>query len=220
MPELSEYHEPGILLVFSHPNSPRYLQDIHHWYNTEHGPARLKLGLDYFLNGYRYKTLDEDATWLAIYDMKRLSLATDPAYTTLREHRSEREQEVLKNKVTMLSRQFLKLILQTNETSDPARTVCCIVFEGRQDQTSSIAARYDKVSLSITCSQDVLTVHRQFASLFGRGWVAGGLGCFNRSMDPTITKVDNSTWEFTTLNRAVMSWRRQCSLAAKPQYRV
>lgn len=150
MSKLNDCHDPGILLVLTRPTSSRYLEDFHDWYNTEHGPARLQLGTKYFSNGYRYKTND-NSTWLAIYDMKRLSAGADKTYTSLREHRSAREQEVLRNKVKVLSRQFLKLILQTSEASKPARTICCVSFNVRNGQSGPVGTSYDEVSLSISC---------------------------------------------------------------------
>lgn len=122
MSTLENCHEPGILLVLSRPTSPEYLPEVHAWYDTEHGPARLRLGKQYFSNGYRYKSLEDD-TWLAIYDMNDLTAGSDKAYTRLRENRSRREQDVLDHKSHALSRQFLRLLTKSTESSTPAKII-------------------------------------------------------------------------------------------------
>ena len=123
MSSLGSCHSPGILLVLSQPRSPAYLADFHDWYDTEHGPARLKLGSEYFLNGYRYRAYDDDI-WLAVYDMKNLAAGADKTYTTLRENRSPREKDVLFNKTNVLSRQFFQLLSQSGVRDIPAKTIC------------------------------------------------------------------------------------------------
>lgn len=123
MSTLEDCHEPGVLLVLSRPTAPEYLPEVHAWYDTEHGPARLRLGEKYFLNGYRYKSIEDDR-WLAIYDMDDLTAGSDKAYTSLRENRSSREQDVLKNKSHALCRQFLRLLTGSLTASKPAKSVC------------------------------------------------------------------------------------------------
>lgn len=123
MSTLENCHEPGVLLVLSRPRLPEYLPEVHAWYDTEHGPARLRLGKKYFLNGYRYKSLENDS-WLAIYDMNDLTAGSDKAYTRLRENRSRREQDVLNHKSHALSRQFLRLLTRPDTSLAPARNIC------------------------------------------------------------------------------------------------
>src|SRR5947209_3311599 len=107
MTALSQCDAPGILLVLSQPTSPRYEQTFHDWYDTEHGPARLKLGDEYFSNGNRYRTADKTPIWMGIYDMQRLCMGASHAYTSLRKRRSKREQEVVRKALKVFSRQFL-----------------------------------------------------------------------------------------------------------------
>lgn len=145
MPDLSDCDEPGILMVLSQPVAHQYVNDFHEWYNTEHGPARLRLGDDFFHNGYRYKIREDDPTWLAIYDMGRLSAGSESAYTTLRENRSPREQDVLQNKVRNLSRQFFQLVAQLGTSAKPAETLCLAVFEAEKRAASSVYATYSMV---------------------------------------------------------------------------
>lgn len=148
---LESCHEPGILLVLSRPRSPEYLNDIHEWYNTEHGPARIQLGDEYFLNGYRYKAIDDDTTWLAIYDMRRLSAGSEKPYTTLRENRSLREQQVLRHKIENLSRQFLRLVRQTGTAEEPAENICVVTFNVSMEDANLVDSWYSQVRRTVKC---------------------------------------------------------------------
>ena len=145
MSALSQCHDPGILLVLARPTLPRYLTDFHDWYDTEHGPARLKLGDDYFSNGYRYKSKAKDTTWLAIYEMKRLSAGIDHAYTSLRERRSLREQEIFRNKLIVLSRQFLRLQATSGSSAAPPARLCCVSFCVDNYAAEAVDPWYSKV---------------------------------------------------------------------------
>jgi len=147
MSALSQCHEPGILLILAKPTSPRYLSAFHDWYDTAHGPARLKLGDEYFSNGYRYKSRDED-TWLAVYEMRRLSAGADPAYTTLREKRSLREQDMFRHKLNVLSRQFLQLEAIWGFSAGPSARLCCISF-CVEKAAQGISSWYYKVGTSV-----------------------------------------------------------------------
>lgn len=152
MATLSDCHEPGILIVLSQPRSREYLADIHEWYNTEHGPARLRLGDEYFSNGYRYKTSGEDATWLAIYDMRRISAGADKKYTILREKRSAREQVILNTKNNNLSRRFLRLILKSGDSlvsNTPAKFLCHIAFHAPRKESDRVIDWYKDVRSEI-----------------------------------------------------------------------
>lgn len=145
--ELSECHQPGVLLVLSKPTALKYEREFHDWYDTEHGPMRLRLGKDFFQNGYRYKTEGQDAIWLAIYDMPDLSLAASPRYTELRKHRSRREQEVFRKALTILSRHFLQLVHVSGGDSGPANAITCVAFCVSRAATKRINEWYQQVSL-------------------------------------------------------------------------
>lgn len=148
MSALSQCHEPGILLVLAKPTSPRYLLEFHDWYDTEHGPARLKLGDEYFSHGYRYKSRDKDTVWLAAYEMKRLSAAADPAYTKMRENRSHREQEIFRHKLMVLSRQFLLLDTVSGASTGRSAELCCTSFYVENKAARAVSSWYCKVSTS------------------------------------------------------------------------
>lgn len=147
MSQLSQCDVPGVLLVLSKPKAPEYLQDFHNWYDTEHGPNRLKLGNEYFSNGFRYKSISSiETTWLAIYDMKRLSAAAEKTYTSIREHRSERERVVIRDKVNVMSRQFLQTVAETGTApSEPAAMICVIFMEVLETDEVPTCTWYSRV---------------------------------------------------------------------------
>lgn len=146
MSGLDQCDEPGILLVLAKPTSSQHLSDFHNWYDTEHGPARLKLGKGYFSNGYRYKSRNEDSIWLAVYEMDRLSAGADPAYTTLRENRSLREQDMFEHKLSVVSRQFLQLQAMKGCSAKPSVRICIVNFCVESDAAQDVGTWYSKVS--------------------------------------------------------------------------
>lgn len=93
---------PGFLAVTSNPSSQLTLEEFHGWYEDEHIPLRLN-NLKEFLSGARYHIVstsskDSDVgkpTWLAMYEIDDISTFAKPAYTGLRENRSEREKDVM-----------------------------------------------------------------------------------------------------------------------------
>lgn len=156
---LSTCHQQGVLLVLSRPTCPRYEQEFHDWYDTEHGPTRLKLGEEFFTNGYRYKTRGHNPIWLAIYDMPKLSLATTQKYTSLRKYRSRREQEVFRKALTVLSRQFLRQTHVSGMDAGPATAITCVALNVHRESAKEVSQWYQKVSLPTPVLVDEIT-HR------------------------------------------------------------
>ena len=98
----------AFLAVLSSPSSSLPLEEFHDWYNNEHVPLRLE-HLSEFIAGARYFALpdprsaeglspdDEDPfnpQWLAVYTLTSMEIFNSPAYTRLRDERSEREKGV------------------------------------------------------------------------------------------------------------------------------
>lgn len=85
---------PGYLAVAIQPGKETDEQAFHEWYNTEHGPLRLRL--PFILTGDRYKAADgAQPRWSAVYDVSDLSMLEKRIYTRLREERSAREKKVM-----------------------------------------------------------------------------------------------------------------------------
>jgi hypothetical protein len=99
----------GLLFVYSDPGSdPGSVPEgeFHHWYDTEHGPARL--AVPGIASGYRFQALDDLAPrWLATYDVDLAALAS-PAYTTLAADASDREKQI-KSELLTLDRRVYEL---------------------------------------------------------------------------------------------------------------
>lgn len=71
----------GLLLVLSAPGAVP-LEEFHHWYDTDHAPARA--ALPGVLGAERYRAADDrDPDWLAVYPLRLAALAT-PQYAALR----------------------------------------------------------------------------------------------------------------------------------------
>ena len=96
----------AFLAVLSSPSSSLPLEEFHDWYNNEHVPLRLEQ-LNEFTAGARYFALpDEESAdkvssddpynpqWLAVYTLTSMDIFNSPAYTRLRDERSEREKGV------------------------------------------------------------------------------------------------------------------------------
>ncbi|SMY20721.1 unnamed protein product [Zymoseptoria tritici ST99CH_1A5] len=85
---------PGYLAVTIQPSPSTHLEAFHEWYNTEHGPLRLRL--PFITSGDRYHAADSlQPEWSAVYDVTDLAHLSSRIYTRLREERSKREREVM-----------------------------------------------------------------------------------------------------------------------------
>ncbi|PYH92941.1 alpha/beta-hydrolase [Aspergillus ellipticus CBS 707.79] len=74
---------PGLLYVTMHPRPSLPDAQFHDWYNTEHGPLRLRL--PFCSNGFRYRATDgEEPEWVALYDITDMAELTRETYLALR----------------------------------------------------------------------------------------------------------------------------------------
>lgn len=109
---------PGYLAVAIQPGSQTDDAAFHEWYNTEHGPLRLRL--PFILNGNRYKADDgERPEWSAVYDVSDLSWLDKRIYTRLREERSQREKAVMST-FESLDRKIYTLYSERGSNTRPA----------------------------------------------------------------------------------------------------
>ena len=85
---------PGFLAVAVQPGANTDFNAFHEWYNTEHGPLRLRL--PFIETGDRYRAADgQKPEWSAVYDVSDLAWLDRRIYTRLREGRSAREKAVM-----------------------------------------------------------------------------------------------------------------------------
>ena len=95
----------GLLLVLSEPGGVP-LDEFHRWYDTDHGPARLRVPGVYA--GHRFRAADGEVPgWLAVYPL-RLAALESPEYAAIR-GRSPYEQTVVERLATLDRRVYARL---------------------------------------------------------------------------------------------------------------
>lgn len=108
----------GYLAVAIQPGPNTGDSAFHEWYNTEHGPLRLRL--PFIKTGDRYKAADgQRPEWSAVYDVSDLAQLDKRIYTRLREERSQREKKVMST-FESLDRKIYSLCSKRGESSGPA----------------------------------------------------------------------------------------------------
>lgn len=95
----------GLLLVLSEPGGVP-LDEFHRWYDTDHGPARLRVpGVH---AGQRFRAADGEVPgWLAVYPL-RLAALESPEYAAIR-GRSPYEQTVVERLATLDRRVYARI---------------------------------------------------------------------------------------------------------------
>ncbi|KKK16327.1 hypothetical protein AOCH_003131 [Aspergillus ochraceoroseus] len=74
---------PGLLYVTMQPRPSLPAAQFHDWYNSEHGPLRLRL--PFVTNGFRYRAVDAlEPEWVALYDITDMVELTREPYLALR----------------------------------------------------------------------------------------------------------------------------------------
>ena len=104
--------EPG-------PNVP--VDEFHDWYETYHGPLRVRIpGIH---NSFRYKATDgAKPGWLASYDLDDIDLLNARPYARLADERATREQAIIP-KLETLDRRMYTLVSTRGSVPSPVDTV-------------------------------------------------------------------------------------------------
>ncbi|OQE24007.1 hypothetical protein PENFLA_c010G05586 [Penicillium flavigenum] len=87
---------PGLLYVTMQPKGSLPDTQFHDWYNTEHGPLRLRL--PFVTNGFRFRATDgEQPEYVALYDITDMDELTRKTYLDLRTDliKTEREKKTM-----------------------------------------------------------------------------------------------------------------------------
>jgi hypothetical protein len=87
---------PGLLYVTMQPQGSLPDAQFHDWYNTEHGPLRLRL--PFVTNGFRFRATDgEKPEYVALYDITDMDELTRKTYLDLRTDliKTEREKKTM-----------------------------------------------------------------------------------------------------------------------------
>ena len=147
--KLSAHRGPGFFCVLSQPSDSLPVDEYHHWYNTEHGPARLKL--HNFSTGFRYKSRGlEPPVWLACYELERVSGLMEPQYTILREKRSERERHVL-NRMKYMDRRIYTDFSSRGIDRSPAPVLLAVKMYVKTERVDEVDRWYEEVRRALLC---------------------------------------------------------------------
>ncbi|KAL4811450.1 Thiolase, N-terminal domain-containing protein [Aspergillus unguis] len=116
---------------------------FHDWYNSEHGPLRLRL--PFITNGFRYRAVDgEEPEWVALYDITDMDELTRETYLSLRTDKikTPREKETMAQ--IAVGRKLYDL-LQDEKAAD---------FKPLEDQPDTDAAGHVLISNTSTLPAD------------------------------------------------------------------
>lgn len=81
-------------VLFSQMEPPNGLEEaFHHWYDTDHIPARL--AIEGFIGASRYEALEGQPRYLAIYELADLDTLNDDGYVALKRSPSPKTSEML-----------------------------------------------------------------------------------------------------------------------------
>ncbi|KAL2826093.1 Thiolase, N-terminal domain-containing protein [Aspergillus cavernicola] len=112
---------------------------FHDWYNSEHGPLRLRL--PFVTNGFRYRAVDDlDPEWLALYDITEMEELTRPTYLALRGDGIKTPREKATMAQIAVDRKLYDL-LQDEKAAD---------FQPLEDQPDTTAAGHVLISNTTT----------------------------------------------------------------------
>jgi hypothetical protein len=153
MPAAIAPPESGLVFVLTRSKRER-LSEYHDWYNTEHGPLRMRL--DCFQNGYRYVDMSDPSLFLATYDLSRMSGLKEPQYTMLRKHRSPRETAVFADVLELVERRLYKVISTHGAAKGPSPVIMTVSLSVSKAHVNELNRWYEQVCLlSMTNSLEV-----------------------------------------------------------------
>ena len=138
----------GFFYVLSAPKDSLSLDEYHDWYNHEHGPLRLQL--DWIRNGYRYVGRDSAKdTWMACYDLEKLSGFDEPSYTKLRNERSLRESLIVQSQLRFLDRRIYSLFSCKGSVSSPPPVALAVTILAKDADVSEIDTWYEEEHIEL-----------------------------------------------------------------------
>ena len=140
--DLTEMQGEGYLAVAIQPGADTNEDAFHEWYNTEHGPLRLRL--PFIKTGDRYKAIDgARPEWSAVYDVSDLSQLDSRIYSRLREERSQQEKRVMST-FESLDRKIYSLYSKRGSASTPAPVQVAVSARVNESDLEDFDAWYEQ----------------------------------------------------------------------------
>lgn len=213
---------PGYLAVTVQPGADTDVAAFHDWYNTEHGPLRLRL--PFILTGDRYEAADgQQPCWCAVYDVSDLAKLQSRIYTRLREERSKREKEVMRT-FASLDRKMYSLVSMRSvpSYSGPAPVQLTVSATFNESDIEAFDKWYDEEHAGLISKVPGWLRTRRLRTIVGgpdERPPARQVECFavhdfaesNGINGPEHTAAQDTEWGSRVLNKAVSKGRRQWS---------
>lgn len=114
-------------------------EDFHHWYDTEHIPARL--ALPGFASAVRYQALQGEPRYLACYFVDDMTVLDSPAYRRLKTDPGERTARMLAN-VRGFTRYLCDEASDTGPNAEPSRYLWAVAFSVPEHARPAFEAWY------------------------------------------------------------------------------
>jgi len=130
----------GLFYVYTEPGSVDEAE-FHHWYDHEHGPARLKV--PGFRGALRYRALDDQKpTWLALYDLDGPEVIDSPSYRELAASASERDKSVAAGLAVLERRVYEQVSDDGAAAGRPAPVILTVALSVPAAAEDDLAAWY------------------------------------------------------------------------------
>lgn len=206
---------PGYLAVAIQPGKDTDEKAFHEWYNTEHGPLRLRL--PFIDTGDRYSAADgQNPQWSAVYDVSDLKWINERIYSRLREERSKREKAVMST-FESLDRKIYSLVsVRGNSPKGPAPATMAGSLVVSESDWDDVCRWYEEEHIDIISKAPGWIRTRRFKLVVGgiRGMPPAGqvehlaLHDFEQVPDltgPVFKEANNTDWRNRVVGKT--HWR-------------
>ena len=209
---------PGYLAVAIQPSSKTIEASFHEWYNTEHGPLRLRL--PFIETGDRYTATDgQRPEWSAVYDVSDLSYLDKRIYTRLREERSKREKDVMST-FDSLDRKIYRTVASRGDFEGPAPIQIAVSMRVNEADLAEYNKWYDEEHTGMLSKIPGWLRTRRFEMIVGgiKGMPpAGQVECLavhdyaekNGINGPEHKAAQDTPWRTKVMERVVSKDRRE-----------
>jgi pimeloyl-ACP methyl ester carboxylesterase len=212
---------PGYLAVAIQPGPNTDDKAFHEWYNTEHGPLRMRL--PFITTGDRYKATDgQKPEWSAVYDVSDLSMLEKRIYTRLREERSAREKKVM-GSFESLDRKIYSLFSERSKTpgyAGPGAVTAAVSMTIKEGDLEAFDKWYEEEHVGMLAQIPGWLRTRRFRMLVGgiKGMPPQGqVECLavhdfeaqNGLNGPEHQAATNTPWRLETMDKLVVARERR-----------